>query len=136
MNTKKAFTLIELLCIIGIIAILAGLIAGISGGGCNRSEGQRVGTLTKFSHSGTFKKSWEGELLVGGMRQTARGGAVADVWAFSVSDDAIAAKAEKLLGRDVLVRYRQTFMRNPLKIGTPYDVIAVEPLAAPKPETP
>ena len=36
----------------------------------NYSNGSRVGVVTKLSNKGVLIKSWEGELNMGGMRQT------------------------------------------------------------------
>ena len=38
--------------------------------GCfDYSDGNRVGTVVKFSRKGVFCKTWEGELLVGGLKR-------------------------------------------------------------------
>lgn len=65
---KKACTIIELLVVTAIIATIASVVMGM-GGGCSRSEGTRVGTLTKFSYKGSLNctKSWEGDLALKGM---------------------------------------------------------------------
>lgn len=46
------------------------------------SEGERVGTLFKFSRKGLFWKTWEGEVLLGGLRGSS--GSTANTWEFSV----------------------------------------------------
>jgi hypothetical protein len=38
--------------------------------GCfDYSDGDRVGTIVKFSYKGVICKTWEGELLIGGMKR-------------------------------------------------------------------
>ncbi len=48
------------------------LLAVLVFGGCssNYSKGFRIGTVRKFSEKGVFIKSWEGELLLGGVVST------------------------------------------------------------------
>lgn len=129
----KAFTLIELLIVCAIIALLAGIVVG-SGGGCTRSEGVRIGTVTKFSYKGisAATKSWEGELLMGGLRQsvTADGvGTMANVWPFSVAggpDSPLAKQINDSMGKPVKLHYRQSAFHNPAARNTSYYVTQVE----------
>ena len=129
---RKAFTLIELLIVIAIIAILCGLALGV-GGGCSVSDGNRTGTITKCAHKGIMVKSWEGELLMGGIIGNAQGGGAANIWHFTVLDADVATKMESLVGKTVKIKYHQVFVANPLTRDTTYEVIAVEDLTAPAP---
>lgn len=54
------------------------------------SEGDRTGIITKFSYKGFPIKTWEGELLQGGIGE---GGG--NVWEFSVSEPEIVKKVQK-----------------------------------------
>lgn len=107
--------------------------------GCDRgySEGDRTGTVTKFSHKGLAIKSWEGELVMGGIRATAtRGGAsimAANVWEFTVKDEAVAKTIENAMqtGETVDLHYIQ-YLIAPMSMDTKYDVTAVT--VANKPE--
>lgn len=126
----KAFTLIELLVVVAIIMIFAGLVMG-GLGGCSRSEGVRIGTVSKFSYKGNINKSWEGELVMGGLRQ-GESGAVANIWKFSIiggKDDALAAKFNALAGKQVKVSYRETAFFNPMRRSTSYIATGVEDLS-------
>ena len=84
------------------------------------SEGVRVGTVQKFSVKGFMTKSWEGELVMEGVKLKAgaeggtRGG---NVWAFSVSDAAVAKVIDNAVmsGGVVALRYCQNNPLNPLK---------------------
>jgi prepilin-type N-terminal cleavage/methylation domain-containing protein len=124
---KKAFTLIELLLVVAILALLLGLVVGV-GGGCTRSEGSRAGIVTKFSHKGNFTKSWEGELVMGGTRSSGDG-VQQNVWAFTVGsgDTNIIAQVKEALrsGVRVELEYRQSFGHNPFKRDTSYTVTKV-----------
>jgi hypothetical protein len=70
------------------ILILVGLL-GIIGCSSNYSKGFRMGYVRKFSQKGLLIKSWEGELLLGGIVST--GGKtpqmVNETWEFSVDPD-------------------------------------------------
>ena len=118
----KAFTLIEVLVVCAIIGILVALVAGPRSG-CSRSEGIRIGTITKFSYRGNFTKSWEGELLLGGVRNSGgNSGIVANVWDFSVAggkDSALVARIHALVGKQVRVRYSETAFHNPFAATPP-----------------
>lgn len=84
------------------------------------SEGVRVGTVQKFSMKGFITKSWEGELVMEGVKLKAgaeggtRGG---NVWAFSVDDAAVAKVIDNsiMTGGLVALRYCQNNPLNPLK---------------------
>lgn len=93
---------------------------------CGRgySDGARTGTLNKLSYKGFTMKSWEGELNLGGIKSTDTGGVAANVWAFSVVDAAVAQRAEKLLGRRVVVHYTQ-WVINPPSVDTDYEATSV-----------
>jgi prepilin-type N-terminal cleavage/methylation domain-containing protein len=131
MKKLTGFTLIELLVVCAIIAILAGLVLG-AGGGCSRSSGTRVGTITKFSYKGIWKstKSWEGDMAMEGIATGEDGKTMANVWHFSVLDPKMATNIEALVGKKVKARYEESFARNPLRRSTRYLVISVEEIGA------
>lgn len=131
----KAYTLIELLICLAIAGILVALLgAGLSG--CSRSEGSRAGIVTKFSHKGNLTKSWEGEMVMGGMRvgTDSEGSSMlqANVWQFTVTDPNIVEQVKEALrqGYRVELEYKQTMMHNPLKRDTSYTIIKVTPIVA------
>jgi hypothetical protein len=66
------------------------------------SEGDRSGYLQKFSRKGWICKSYEGELAM-----TTVPGTAPVIWEFSVWDDAVAQKMADLLGKKVVVHYRE-----------------------------
>ena len=116
-NRKSGFTLIELLVHIIFAAIAIGILAATVVG---TSDGKRVGVLTKFSHKGLFIKSYEGELNMGGLRNSK----VANVWEFSCSNPQMADKLENLVGKEVVIKYHESFAG--LQRDTRYDVVSVE----------
>lgn len=94
------------------------------------SDGVRVGTIQKFSSKGMVTKSWEGELVMEGVKLKAgaeggtRGG---NVWAFSVIDPAVAKVIDEstMTGAPIALRYCQA---SPLDVtvkmstDTPYRI--------------
>lgn len=95
------------------------------------SSGERAGQVVKFSRKGLVNKSWEGQINLGGMKQTtdANGNAsvVANVFEFSVDGSqpnfaqiraAIDSATES--GQRVKVWYRQSAFANPMRFDTGY----------------
>jgi prepilin-type N-terminal cleavage/methylation domain-containing protein len=130
MKERGAFTLIELLVVVAILAILFGLIGGCAGG-CSISDGTRKGSLTKFSKKGIIFRTLEGELVMGGFKQTASGSG-ANVWDFSVrqdnpNKDEIAGKLNMAIEQDIPVtlKYKQSLIVMPWNAGTTYDITEI-----------
>lgn len=127
-NRKSGFTLIELLVAIVFAAVTIGIFAAAVGNVVGTSDGKRVGVLTKFSHKGLFIKSYEGELNTGGVRNNVNSkgerSMVANVWEFSCSNPQMAEKLENLVGKEVIIKYHQSFAG--LVRDTSYDVVSVE----------
>jgi hypothetical protein len=107
MNTEKPTEEMKLRILFAIVLLIASV-------GCsdNYSNGSRVGTITKFSRRGFWCKSWEGEIVSGGLRRNSEGGSEANVFRFSVEDDKtnilsiIGAAVDS--GKRVKLDYRQT----------------------------
>ena len=127
-SRKSGFTLIELMIVTALAFILFGSIAAAVGGFFMKSDGKRVGVLTKFSYKGVFVKSYEGEMLMGGVRNhtdsEGHSSMVANVWRFSCSNPAVAKQLDDLLGKEVVIRYQQSFAG--ISRETRYDVVSVE----------
>jgi hypothetical protein len=127
-NRKSGFTLIEIIVTIASAAIAVGIFAAAIGNVVGTSDGKRVGVLTKFSHKGLFIKSYEGELNMGGVRNNVNSkgesSVVANVWEFSCSNPQMAEKLENLVGKEVVIKYHQSFAG--LQRDTSYDVVSVE----------
>ena len=66
------------------------------------SDGDRVGYLQKFSHNGWLFKIYEGEMAM----KTVPGVAPI-IWTFSVWDKAVADQINLLLGKKVVLHYRE-----------------------------
>lgn len=70
------------------------------------SSGYRSGLLQKFSHKGTFFKTYEGEMILSSIRSNANVAIASEKFLFSVSQKNIALQMEKLQGRMVTVHYK------------------------------
>lgn len=127
-NRKSGFTLVELLVVLTICLILFAMVFGAVFNGISTSDGKRVGVLTKFSYKGLIYKSYEGELNMGGVRNRTdgegRNTVVANVWQFSCSNPTVAKQLEDLIGKEVVIKYHQSFAG--VSRDTSYDVVSVE----------
>jgi hypothetical protein len=66
------------------------------------SEGERAGYVQKFSRKGWICKTWEGELAMASIP-----GSMPELFAFTVRDDAVAARVNQTMGQRVSLRYEQ-----------------------------
>ncbi len=66
------------------------------------SSGERAGYVQKFSNKGWLCKTWEGALVMVSMP-----GTMSEKFYFSVRDDAVAAKINQSLGKQVTLNYEQ-----------------------------
>lgn len=111
------------------LVLAAALAAMVCGCGEGYSTGDRVGTITKFTHKGLFVSTWEGEMALGGLR-TGASGAEANVWQFH-APDRLATKVSAAIGKGpVRVTYRQWAV-SPLFQDSDYDLTGIEVLPVP-----
>ncbi|MDI6787995.1 MAG: 6-phosphogluconate dehydrogenase [Planctomycetota bacterium] len=112
----------SLMVIIGplIISAIMGLsifLFGKFGGGFYEgySEGERIGTLVKFSHKGIIWKTYEGELLTG----VSIGSETApqNSFRFSVTNKELIEQIKSNIGKKVKVKYTE-FLIMPVQIGS------------------
>lgn len=68
----------------------------------NYSDGERAGYVQKLSHKGWFCKTWEGDLALVNLP-----GQPAEIFHFSVRDDAVAKQINALVGKRVALTYAQ-----------------------------
>jgi len=66
------------------------------------SDGERVGYLQKFSHKGWLCKTYEGELAM-----TTVPGVAPVIWQFSVWDKNVAGRFNPLIGKRVVLHYKE-----------------------------
>ncbi|HEY6514309.1 MAG TPA: hypothetical protein VI032_20190 [Burkholderiaceae bacterium] len=86
-------------------ALLAGYFAIVLN--WNYASGERAGWVQKLSNKGWLCKTWEGELALVSLP-----GSTVEKFEFTVRDDAVADRINKLIGRRVSLHYEQ-------KVGLP-----------------
>lgn len=93
-----------LLGLIGMTVLALGVIVLYTWAALNisYSEGDRAGYVQKFSRKGWICKTWEGELAMVNLP-----GAMPEVFAFTVRDDAVAAQINQTLGQRVALTYEE-----------------------------
>jgi hypothetical protein len=109
-----------------VLLILAVAYGYVAFGSITYSEGDRVGTVAKFSHKGVAVKTWEGELHMGGITE----GGVPKVWHFSVDDGKIVKEIQDVQtwGGRVKLHYKEQIWTQSWRGATPYFVVGVEKL--------
>lgn len=99
------------------------------------SDGERVGTITKFSKKGWFCKTWEGEMYLGGLKKktTSNGEStttsmVANTWDFTVEDERLVPAIQKAMaaGDPVTLHYKEEMVSFCRSDGGNYFVTAVK----------
>ena len=98
------------------------------------SNGERAGYVQKISQKGWVCKTWEGEIAMANLP-----GAMPQIFAFSVRDDAVAKQISTLAGQRVSLTYEEHPGIPTSCFGdTDYFVVKVTPItdAAPLPATP
>lgn len=97
------------------------------------SEGERAGYVQKLSKKGWFCKTWEGEIAMVTMP-----GAIPEKFQFTVKDDALAEKINRLAGSRVVLSYQQhkfipssCFGETEYFIGGIREITGEQPLSAP-----
>ena len=90
------------------------------------SDGTRTGFLIKISEKGYVFKTYEGQLNLGGFQTDEQSSIVGNTWNFSLQDDALYKKLEKLQGKKVMLRYKEKNKAMPWQGETNYFVYDVE----------
>ena len=89
------------------------------------SEGNRSGTLQKFSKKGNIFKTYEGELIMSSISSTSNVALASEKFYFSVMNDSIAKSMFDYEGRHVTVHYEQKRKHLPWNGETDYFVDGV-----------
>jgi hypothetical protein len=77
------------------------------------SEGYRAGLLQKFSSRGSLFKTYEGEMILSSVQSNSNVAIASEKFLFSVTDEDVARKIEKLQGESVVVHYTEKNGRLP-----------------------
>ena len=89
------------------------------------SEGYRAGLLQKFSSRGSIFKTYEGEMILSSVQTNSNVAIASEKFLFSVTDEDVARKIEKLQGESVVVHYTEKNGRLPWNGDSPYIVDSV-----------
>jgi hypothetical protein len=90
--------------ILGVVVLLIAALAGYTWLALHwaYSDGERAGYVQKLSRKGWLCKTWEGEMAMVTMP-----GTVSEKFAFTVPDDAVAAKLNASVGKRMALHYEQ-----------------------------
>jgi hypothetical protein len=90
--------------LIGLVVVAAAALAGFTWLTLHwaYSEGERAGWVQKFSRRGWVCKTWEGEMAMVTMP-----GTVAEKFAFTVPDAAVASRLNAAVGKRMALHYEQ-----------------------------
>lgn len=116
---------IFLLIVFGILYVLTGW---------SYSDGERAGTISKFSRRGYVFKTYEGVLNIGGFSGET-GSLTPQYFDFSVSDDVIATQVTQAVktGQRVTLHYEEKLFRLPWNGDTKYYITSVETVTTGRP---
>jgi hypothetical protein len=118
------------LIITGIIVFLLGLLTFVLAYNLNYSDGFRSGTVVKLSKKGTMFKTYEGQLLSGGLATGESGDIASNLWDFSVEkgDTAVLKAIEAAVDGSyrVKLRYNEKYFNFFWRGETKYFIYAVE----------
>ena len=89
------------------------------------SEGYRAGLLQKFSSKGSLFKTYEGEIILSSVQSTTNMAIASEKFFFSVTDEEVARKVERLQGESVVVHYTEKNGILPWRGDTKYLVDSV-----------
>ncbi|MGA0555659.1 hypothetical protein ACO2Q8_03340 [Larkinella sp. VNQ87] len=91
------------------------------------SDGERAGTISKYSRRGYIFKTWEGVLNVGGFSGET-GSLTPQYFDFSVKDDSVAQQINQAVktGQRVTLHYEEKLVKLPWNGDTKYFVTGVE----------
>ncbi|MEL6276830.1 MAG: hypothetical protein AAFU03_17155, partial [Bacteroidota bacterium] len=124
-NTKWFFRRVFLLGLVGLLVFTVGFFVWSN---WTYSDGTRTGYLIKISKKGYVFKTFEGQLNLGGFRDSEQGQIVGNTWYFSLTDDELYNKLEALQGQKVMLRYKEINRAMPWQGDTNYFVYEVTDL--------
>ena len=89
------------------------------------SEGNRTGTLQKFSKKGNVFKTYEGELILSSIQSTSNTTLASEKFYFSVKDESVAKSLFELEGKNVTLQYKEKRGHLPWSGETNYFVTGI-----------
>lgn len=98
-------------------------------GGCwDMGGGEKIGSITRLQRTGAFCKTWEGEIIRGGLNSGS--GVVGNAFHFTVEDDALALQVQKAMEaqQEVKISYREEMNSFCRSDSHNYFLTKIEPL--------
>ena len=107
------------------LVVIFGVLYALTG--WSYSDGERAGTVSKFSRRGFLFKTYEGVLNVGGFSGET-GSLTPQYFDFSVKDDAVANQVTQAVktGQRVTLHYEEKILKFPWNGETKYYITSVE----------
>lgn len=107
------------------LVVIFGVLYALTG--WSYSDGERAGTVSKFSRRGFVFKTYEGVLNVGGFSGET-GSLTPQYFDFSVKDDAVATQVTQAVktGQRVTLHYEEKILKFPWNGETKYYITSVE----------
>jgi hypothetical protein len=130
-RNRRGYSIIEFLILVAIIGIVA---VGMSGTrGCvnlSNGAGQKIGQVVKLSQQGFANKTWEGQLIRGGM--SGGSGSFGTVpFNFTVEGPELVYKVERFMNEqtEVVIHYRIEGTYSPFRSeSNGHFLVSIEPL--------
>ncbi len=129
--TKPTFTIMRaILYLVIFLLFVFGLLYVLTG--WSYSDGERAGTVSKFSRRGFLFKTYEGVLNVGGFSGET-GSLTPQFFDFSVKEDIVAAQITEAVktGQRVTLHYEEKILKLPWNGDTKYYITSVEVVGMP-----
>jgi hypothetical protein len=111
-------------------ALIAVFISLLLSGCWDMGGGEKIGSITRLQRTGVFCKTWEGEIIRGGLNSGS--GVVGNAFHFTVEDDTLAQQVQKAMEaqQEVKITYKQEGVTLCRSDSHNYFLTKIEPLNA------
>lgn len=125
-GVKKTKSFLKKLIIAALLLFVVGAGFYIFWSNWTYSEGSRTGYLIKISEKGYVFKTFEGQLNLGGFKDSDQGTISGNTWDFSLKDENLYKQLEALEGKKVMLRYKEINRAMPWQGETNYFIYEIE----------